>query len=314
MSGQGWHDPLFAEDRTYKESEVPPLRFFKVVSPGYMKAMGGSLVAGRDFTWTDVYDLRPVAMVSETLARELWGQPSAAIGKRVRPYPIGVWREVVGVVGDTRDDGLNQKAPAVAYWPLLTLGFAPTADDTLFVQRSVSYVIRSNRTGSTGFLGEIGQAVWSINANLPLADVRTLQEIYDASLARTSFTLVMLGIAGAMALLLGVTGIYGVISYSVSQRTREIGIRVALGAQASAVRRMFVTHGLLLAAVGVAIGLTAALGIMRIMSSLLFEVSPVDPWTYGTVSLTLLAATVLASYVPAVRATTVDPLEALRSE
>ncbi|HEX2344637.1 MAG TPA: FtsX-like permease family protein, partial [Vicinamibacterales bacterium] len=252
MSGQGWHDPLFAEDRTYKESEVPPLRFFKVVSPGYMKAMGGSLVAGRDFTWTDVYDLRPVAMVSETLARELWGQPSAAIGKRVRPYPIGVWREVVGVVGDMRDDGLNQKAPAVAYWPLLTLGFSPTADDTLFVQRSVSYVIRSNRTGSTGFLAEIGQAVWSINANLPLAGVRTLQEIYDASLARTSFTLVMLGIAGAMALLLGVTGIYGVISYSVSQRTREIGIRVALGAQASAVRRMFVTHGLLLAAVGVA--------------------------------------------------------------
>jgi putative ABC transport system permease protein len=313
MSGQGSHDPLFAQDRTYKEFEVPPLRLFKVVSPGYMKAMGGSLVAGRDFTWTDVYDLRPVAMVSETLARELWGQPASAIGKRIRPYPTGVWREVVGVVSDMRDDGLNQKAPAVAYWPLLTLGFSP-ADDKLFVQRSVSYVIRSNRTGSTGFLGEIGQAVWSINANLPLAGVRTLQEIYDASLARTSFTLVMLGIAGTMALLLGVTGIYGVISYSVSQRTREIGIRVALGAQASAVRRMFVTHGLLLAAVGVAIGLTAALGIMRIMSSLLFEVSPVDAWTYSTVSLTLLAATVLASYVPAVRATTVDPLEALRAE
>jgi ABC-type antimicrobial peptide transport system permease subunit len=117
-----------------------------------------------------------------------------------------------------------------------------------------------------------------------------------------------------MALVLGVAGIYGVISYSVSQRTREIGIRVALGAQAAAVRRMFVTHGVALAGVGVAIGLTAAFGLMRIMSSLLFEVSPVDPWTYGIVSLTLLAATVLASYVPAVRATAVDPLEALRSE
>ncbi|PYR61538.1 MAG: multidrug ABC transporter substrate-binding protein, partial [Acidobacteria bacterium] len=137
---------------------------------------------------------------------------------------------------------------------------------------------------------------------------------YDASLARTSFTLVMLGIAGGMALLLGVAGIYGVISYSVSQRTREIGIRIALGAQGHAVTRMFVAHGLTLAGVGVTIGLTAAFGIMRLMSSLLFEVSPVDPLTYAMVSLTLIAATVLASYVPAVRATAVDPIEALRSE
>ena len=282
MSGQGWHDPLFAQDRTYTESQIPPLRLFKVVSPGYMKTMGGSLVAGRDFTWTDIYDLRPVAMVSETLAREFWGQPSAAIGKRVRPYPNGVWREVVGVVSDMRDDGLHQKASTVAYWPLLTVdfSFSQTPENRPFVQRGLTYVIRSNRTGSTGFLGEVGQAVWSINANLPLAAVRTLEEIYDASLARTSFTLVMLGIAGGMALLLGVAGIYGVICYSVSQRTREIGIRIALGAQARAVRRMFVGHGLMLAGVGVAIGLTAAFGIMRLMSSLLFEVSAVDPLTY----------------------------------
>jgi putative ABC transport system permease protein len=160
----------------------------------------------------------------------------------------------------------------------------------------------------------LGQAVWSINPNLPLASVRTLQDIYDASLARTSFTLVMLGIAGAMALVLGVAGIYGVISYSVSQRTREIGIRIALGAQAQAVTRLFVAHGLMLAGVGVAIGLTAAFGIMRLMSSLLFEVSTVDPVTYAMVSLTLIAATVLASYVPALRAAAVNPIEALRSE
>jgi predicted permease len=312
MSGDGWHDPLFAQDRTYKESEIPPLRMFKFTSPGYMTTMGGSLVAGRDFTWADTHEMRPVAMVSETLARELWGQPSTAIGKRVRPYSIGVWREVIGVVSDMRDDGLNKKATAVAYWPLMMMDFSPDPDERQFAARGLAYVIRSNRTGSAGFTSELARAVWSINPSLPLAGVRTLQEIYDASLARTSFTLVMLAIAGAMALLLGVAGIYGVISYSVSQRTREIGIRVALGAPA--VRRMFVTHGIALAAVGVAIGLTAALGIMRIMSSLLFEVSHVDPWTYGLVSLTLLAATVLASYVPAVRATAVDPLEALRTE
>ena len=315
MSGQGWHDSLYAQDRTYSESQIPPIRLFKFVSPGYTKTMGASLVAGRDFTWTDAYEMRPVAMVSENLARELWGTPSAAIGKRLRPYPKGIWRDVVGVVSDMRDDGLNRKAPAVAYWPLLMADFFVVSQDSRnIVQRNLTYVIRSPRTGSNGFVNDLGTAVWSVNPNLPLASVRTLQEIYDASLARTSFTLVMLAIAGGMALLLGVAGIYGVISYSVSQRTREIGIRIALGAQRQAVTRMFVTHGLMLAGAGVAIGLVAAFGAMRLISSLLFEVSPVDPLTYAMVSVTLIAATVLATYVPARRATAVDPVEALRSE
>ena len=124
----------------------------------------------------------------------------------------------------------------------------------------------------------------------------------------------MLAIAGGMALLLGVAGIYAVISYSVSQRTREIGIRIALGAQAPAVRRMFVVHGLTLVGIGIAIGIAAAFGSMRLISTLLFDVSPVDPLTYGLVSLTLIAAAMLASYVPAMRATAVDPVQALRSE
>jgi putative ABC transport system permease protein len=314
MSGQGWHDPLYAQDRTYSESQVPSIRLFKLVSPGYMKTMGGSVVAGRDFTWADAFEKHPVAIVSEALARELWGQPIAAIGKRVRPYPRGGWREVVGVFSDMRDDGLNKKATAAVYWPLLMDAFTPTPDNQTYVQRGVTHIIRSSRTGSAGFVNELGQAVWSVNPNLPLASVRTLQEIYDASLARTSFTLVMLGIAGGMALLLGVAGIYGVISYSVSQRTREIGIRIALGAQTRTVTRLFVTHGLTLACAGVVIGLAVAFGVMRLMSSLLFEVNPIDPLTYALVSLTLIAATVLASYVPALRATTVDPIEALRSE
>jgi putative ABC transport system permease protein len=192
--------------------------------------------------------------------------------------------------------------------------FAVAGEDRTFVVRSLSYLIRSSRTGSSGFVNELGQVVWSINPKLPMARVRMLQEIYDASLARTSFTLVMLAIAGGMALLLAVAGIYGVISYSVSQRALEIGIRMALGAQAQAVRRMFVVHGLSLAVIGVAIGLAAAFGITRLMSSLLFDVSPFDPLTFATVSLTLAAAAVLASYVPALRATAVDPIEALRAE
>jgi putative ABC transport system permease protein len=175
-------------------------------------------------------------------------------------------------------------------------------------------MIRSPRAGSSALATEIGQAVWSVNPNLPLASVRTLQDVYDASLARTSFTLVMLAIAGGMALLLGIAGIYGVISYSVSQRTREIGIRIALGARSAEVTRMFVRHGLVLAAIGIACGLAAALLLMRLMSSLLFDVSPIDPLTYAAVAVSLVAATVVASYVPALRATSIDPAEALRAE
>ena len=199
MSGQGWHDPVFAEDHTYTESQVPPIRLFKFVSPGYVQTIGASLVAGRDFTWAETYGLQPVAMMSENLARELWGQPAAAIGKRVRPYPAGVWREIVGVVNDMRDDGLHEKATAAMYWPLLMIDFSPmaTADERHFVQRNATYLVRSARTGTSGFVDELSQAIWAINPNLPLASVRTLKAIYDGSLERTSFTLVMLAIAGA---------------------------------------------------------------------------------------------------------------------
>jgi predicted permease len=314
MTGDGWHDPLYAQDKVYTESQLPPLRLFKFVSPGFMKTMGGALIAGRDFTWTDAYEQRPVAIVSESLARELWNESSAALGKHVRPYQNGVWREVVGVLSDMRDDGLNKKPGTAVYWPLLTSAFTEGADARPQLARGVTVVIRSPRTGANGFVNELTQAVWAINPNLPVSGVRTLRDIYEASMARTSFTLVMLAIAGGMALLLGVGGLYGVISYSVSQRSREIGIRIALGAQASAVTRMFVIHGLALAGVGVAIGLAVALLLVRLMSSLLFEVSSIDPLTYVVVSVALIGATVVASYVPALRASTVDPINALRAE
>ena len=186
--------------------------------------------------------------------------------------------------------------------------------DPIQVRRSLTYVVRSGRTGSAAFVDEIGRAIWAVNPNLPMASVRTMQEIYTRSLARTSFTLVMLAIAGAMALLLGVAGVYGVISYSVSQRTREIGIRVALGAQRGEVTRLFVAHGLRLAALGVGCGLAVAFALTRLMSSLLFDVKASDPLTFGAVSLGLAAAAVVASYLPALSAASVDPVHALRAE
>jgi putative ABC transport system permease protein len=311
LDGSGWHDPIYAQDHVYAESQIPPLRSFKMISPGLLKTMGNSLIAGRDLTWTDVYEKRPVVLVSENLARELWREPAAAIGKRIRESSKSAWREVIGVVSDERDDGVNQKAPTVVLWPSLMDNFS---GDQTFIQRSVTILIRSGRTGSSGFAGEVSRAVWSVNANLPLASVRTLAEVYRKSLARTSFTLVMLAIAGGMALLLGVIGIYGVIAYSVSQRTREIGIRMALGSPQKDVTWLFVGHGLRLTAMGIAWGLAAAAACTRLMSSLLFEVSPLDPLTFAGVPLMLILAATLASYVPALRAAGVDPVEALRTD
>ncbi len=268
-------------------------------------------IAGRDFTWTDIYDMRPVALISENMAREYWGSPAKALGKRIRTSSKDDWCEIVGVVADVHDDGVDREAPAYVNWPILMKHYI---DEAPFVRRSLAFSIRSSRAGSPSFVNELRQAVWSVDRNLPLADVHSLEYFYENSMARTSFTLVMLGIAGGMALLLGIVGLYGVIAYSVSQRTREIGIRMALGAQQRELTAMFVGHGLLLTGVGVVCGLGAAFTLMRLMSSLLFKVSPVDPVTYAAASLGLIATAVLASYLPSRRVAAVDPVEALRAE
>jgi predicted permease len=304
-------DLLYAQDKMYSAGQIPPIRGYRYVTPEFLKANGTSLIAGRDFTWTDIYETRHVAMVSENLAREMWGSPAAALGKRVRSGLNDAWREIVGVVGDVSDNGVDQKAPAFAYWPAMLDNFELEA---LRVTRFGVFVIRTKRAGKESFLAEARQAIWSVDPNSPIFLVRTLKDVYDTSMARTSLTLVLLGIAGAMALALGLLGIYGVIAYAVTKRTREIGIRMALGAQAAALLQMFVREGLLLAGLGALLGLISAVGLTRLMSSLLFKTTPLDPLTYSAVSVVLMVAATLASYVPARRATTLSPLEALRSE
>jgi hypothetical protein len=288
------------------------MRLFKHISPALFRTAGTRLLAGRDYNWTDLYDKRDVVIVSENLARELWGTPAGALGKRLRVLPATPLREVVGVVQDVRDNGAHAPAPTIVYWPSFKHNlYAPGQLD---VRRNVTFAIRSNAAGTEGLLSQMRQAVWSVNKDLPLASVRTMQDIYEQSLARTSFTLVMLTIAGAMALVLGVIGIYGVIAYSVSQRTREIGIRLALGAQPGALKTMFMRHALALAGAGVAVGIGAAMGLSRLIASLLYGISALDPITYLAASVLLGAATVLASYLPARRAAGVDPVDALRAE
>jgi ABC-type antimicrobial peptide transport system permease subunit len=178
----------------------------------------------------------------------------------------------------------------------------------------VTYAIRTDRAGSPTLLKEIQQAVWSVNGSLPVANVRTLSDIMSGSMAQTSFALVMLGIAAAVALMLGVIGIYGVIAYVAAQRTKEIGIRIALGADSRSVTGLFLRQGMLLGSAGILAGLVVAGGITRVMSTLLFGVGALDPVTYVAVALGLGLTALLASYVPAARAARVAPAEALRRE
>ena len=303
--GHGWSG-IIAEGRTYAGD--PPMRFYNYVSPGYFRALGTRIIAGRDFTWNEIYGLRPNVIVSENLAREEWGSASAAIGKRIQQGPGLLLYQVIGVAQDVRQNGVDQKSPAIVYWPVLTVG------PWQYPPRSVTFAVRSSRAGTQAFLNEVQQAVWQVDGDLPVASPRTMQEIYSKSLARTSFTLVMLGIAATMALALGIIGIYGVISYAVSQRMHEIGIRVALGAQNRELRLMFVRSALALTGIGVIIGLGAAAAVAQLMRTLLFGVSPLDPLSFAVVPLVLVLAAALASFLPASRATAVNPVEALKAE
>lgn len=311
MNTSGMFNPLFVQDHVYKDGELPPIRRFRFISPGYFSTMGTPIIAGRDLTWDDTYQRRHVAIVSESLARDSWQSAANALGKRVRVGTVDDWAEVIGVAADTRDDGVDKPAPTSVYWSNYQEHFQGQKD---YLNRGVWFVIRSSRAGSAAFMNEIEQAVWSVDADLPLANPTTLGVLYTKSMARTSFTLVMLCVAGSMALMLGIIGIYGVISYAVSQRTREIGIRMALGAQRKELIGLFVRQGLGLTGTGVVLGLAAAFLVMRLMSSLLFNVSPLDPGTYAATTVAIVVVAWLACYLPSRRAAAVEPVSALRSE
>ena len=311
----------------------PSARTWRFIAPDYFQTLGAPILAGRDFTLPDLYDFqilghallgqreftssdlnthRSVAIISENLARELWGTPRTAVGKRIRSAGYGPWSEVIGVAGDISHYGLYEDAPRTVYWPILirsdNVGIAER------VGRSVAYMIRSDRADTETFLGEIRQAVWSVNDGLPLMGVQTLGDLYRASMARTSSMLVMSVVAGAIGLVLALLGTYGLIAFLISQRSREIGIRMALGERVEDLTRTFVSHGLILCSFGVVIGLASAAALTRLMDSLLFEISPLDPIVYGSVAVLLVFAVTVASYISARRVASVQPLNVLRRE
>jgi predicted permease len=309
-----WTQPVYVDGQAYPPGTTPPIRRHKTVSPGYFGAVGTRMIAGRDITWNDIYGRAKVVIISENFAREVWGSPAAALGQHIResaPTTEALWREIVGVVQDVHEDALHLAAPTFVYWPILMENFNGPG---LSATRAVNLVIRSHEAGRESLLSGVRSAVWSVNPSMPVFLVRTMKDLYDQSLARTSFALVMLGIAAAMALALGVIGIYGVIAYVVAQRSREIGIRLALGAAPAGLMRMFVGQGLVLTAVGAGVGLLTAIALTQWMSSLLFGVERLDPTTYVAVLGVLGIAAALASYVPARRAAGIDPVQTLAAE
>lgn len=309
MDGRDSNDPIFVEDFPIPDGRIPTLRRYKWIGANYFQTMGNPVLAGRALDWNDAYTKAQVVVISENLAREYWKDPAQAIGRRIRNTPTSPWRTIVGVVGNERDDGVTRAAPTTVYWPVVVEKLW-SEDSTVF--RALGYAIRNERFSSPTFLKEVQQAVWSVNPSLPVANVETLEELQAESMAQTSFALVMLSIAAGVALLLGVVGIYGVISYIATQRTREIGIRMALGAARADVSSLFLRHGLVLSAIGIGIGIAGAAGLTRLMASMLFGVSALDWITYVVVALGLSGTALLASYLPAARAARVDPSVALR--
>ncbi len=311
MDNNDANNPVYVQNYTSEGDEVPLARRFNYIAPGFFSTLGTRLLAGRDFTWTDTYEERPVVIVSKNFTSEYWPRPQDALGQRIRVVSTDPWREIIGVAEDVHYDGVEKPCPSMVYWPLMMNDFAGHEQR---LQRATMFVVRSQFAGTQSLMKAIEQRVGMVNPNVPLANSETLGDLYTQSMARTWFTLVMLCVSGGIALLLGTVGIYGVIAYSVSKRTREIGIRMALGAQRGVVVGAFVRQTMWLTAIGIAFGLVVSSATMRFMSSLLYGVSAGDPITYITITFAVFIAALLACYLPSRRAAAVDPMLALRSE
>jgi predicted permease len=303
-------NPFYAEDDPGALAKVPPLQLYTVNDGEYFRAMGIPLIAGRTFDRLGAQRAGE-AIISRRTAEQFWKDPSgrAALGKRFRSLPTGPWHTIVGVVGDVRDTALAAPTSQTVYFPIV-------ADrDTLFAQGQRTMALAVKTTGEPGSISAAVQGVVrELDATLPTFAVRPMPAVMRASMAQLSFTMVMLGAAAVVTLLLGAIGLYGVMAYLVTLRTRELGVRIALGASPRAVAAMMTKQGLVLTAAGVAAGLVLFAVVARFLSAFLYGVAPIDPVTLVAASLTLGAVALVASWIPARRAARVDPAESLRAE
>ena len=273
------------------------------ISPDYFRVLGIPLMKGRLFSEQDTEKAPSVALINSTMARRYWPDEDP-IGKRITlgDPSTGPWRAIVGIVGDVHQSGLESEP-----YPQMYLPFAQDK------RRATSLVVRTS-ANPLNLVPAVRSQLWAIDKDLPLYNVRTLEQIVSDSVSRPRFNVMLIGIFAAIAIVLAAVGIYSIMSYSVTQRTREIGIRVALGAQTGEVLRLVIRQGMTVALIGVGLGLTAALGLTRLMSSLLFSVTATDPFIFLAISIVLLGVALGACFVPARRATKVDPMVALRYE
>jgi predicted permease len=291
------------DDRPAPPPGGEPDADIRVIDPAYFRTMGIPLLAGRDFTDQETSNSAHVVIINETMARTFWPHESP-LGKRLTMKDWGppLTGQIVGVVGDVKPDGLDATVRPMIYWPYFQ-----------FPQNFNTFVVRAAGI-PPGLVSALKSAIWTVDKRQPIARIQTMDAILAESLSRRRLYMILLGVFAGAALLLAAVGIYGVVSYSVSRRTHELGIRLALGAQRSDVLRMVLGQGTKLALWGVGIGVPAALGLARLMTSFLFGVSATDPLTFAGVAFGLTSIALLASYIPARRAMKVDPMDALRYE
>jgi len=303
-------DPIYVEGDEASNKKVPPLELYTTVDPGYFRAMSIPLIAGRTFDRID-RQRSDEAIISTETARLFFHDSTgrAAIGKRFRELPGTTWRTVIGIVGSTRDTALAAAPSRVVYFP------ESVSSDTVINQLSRTMAVVARTNGDVaGMTRSIQQAIRDIDPTLPTFDARSMRSAADASIAQLSFTMIVLGVAAGVTLLLGVVGLYGVIAYVVTLRTRELGVRIALGAQPSAVAAMVTRQGLAVSGVGIVVGLGLVVLAARFLRSFLFEVAPTDPGILASATSILVVFAFLASWIPARRAARVNPLEALRAD
>jgi len=288
--------------------QLPPMVHYKIVGPGYFSTMGIHVLSGRDFNSGDFALSGRSAIVNQAFVDQYW-KGKDPLGQRLRLAPgedkQPAWFNVVGVVANERQDGLRRPVRPLAY-------YAPTDATVSGTPNAYAFVVRGR--GIASQTEALRNSVWSVDRGLPVANMRPMQEIVDRSIVEFTFTMLTLCIAAAMALLLGAIGLYGVLSYAVSLRTREIGVRLALGASPSRVIRNVVVNGATIALIGLVIGVAGAIALTRYLGDLLYDTPPLDPSTFIVMSVVLMVVAGLASFLPARRAAAVSPLEAMKTE
>jgi len=307
--GFGGMDPLLLESKPVDPDDIPPIVEMRAATPEYFEALGIPLVAGRMLTASDVDEATGAVLVSQRIV-DLFFEGENPVGRLVAqgiPLDHDPWSRIVGVVSDVHNATLTDDPMGAVYYPLVQ----GEGVERSYLTRSMGYTVKTS-VPPTSIVSAVRQALTEMDSTIPMANVRTMEDRTRDAYAPMAFTMLLLAIAAGVGMLLGAIGLYGVISYVTAQRTREIGLRLALGAEAGSVRGMIVRQGMTVTVAGLAVGLVGAYALSRFMGALLFGVDATDPITFATVAVTMFLVSLVATWIPAARAAGTDPVRALR--